>query len=76
MTTYRRTETITAVQFDPDKKPWPEGVKVFEDEHWCHLGRIFKGDWIVDNEYGREVLMTKGQFESRYINNGWEAVNE
>ena len=50
----RKAENVTAVQFNPDDKPWPSSIN--QDArtgwHYAEVGvgvrhRIYPGDWLV-----------------------------
>jgi hypothetical protein len=62
---YTITEFVDAVQFWPEKKPWPEGVKVASDDFWGEPNPNFyyfenddeayeikPGHWVITNESG------------------------
>lgn len=78
---YRTKRTyVDAVRFEVKKRPWPEGVNVFEVEkktgepknftlYTQSRGgflRIFDGDWIVTHPSGLRVPCKPEAFEKMY----------
>lgn len=73
-------EIIEAVQFDPHKQPWPEGVKPWPDERgiqprdgsWGYIetleGRthIMVGDYIITSADGKKSLCKPSIFAKTY----------
>lgn len=81
MTKYRERATgaiIEAVQFDPQVKPWPAGVKLWDEQDACPRDmsfgyvqsatrlHVFAQDWIVTDEAGNTLVYRDADFQSRF----------
>ncbi len=81
MATYRRKSAIIeAVQFDPHRHPWPEGVTSWQSEKyqprdmsWGYVhaadGRrvhVMAGDWIGKGAAGEPFVCKPDVFEQCY----------
>ena len=71
----RKIETVTAVQFLLDEKPWPHGVErdAKTGWHYADVGggirhRIYPGDWLVtiDDKHQTTVRVASDLFPKMY----------
>jgi hypothetical protein len=80
MAKYRSKPVIVeAVQFDPDRRPWPAVIKPYKRdsaqygsaygyiENWI-LGQVavYKGDWLVTKESGVVEHRKDAEFQAMY----------
>ena len=83
MARYRRKPVeVEAIQFDPDKRPWPPGVHEIKP-HWSasvleydpkrfgftgndSAASIAPGDWIVTNQTGEQYVVRELVFSPIY----------
>jgi hypothetical protein len=73
MNLYRqKSQTVEAVQFDPDVQPWPDGVQstLGHERHIIEtpegLAWIDAGDWIVYGASGKPHICKPAIFEATY----------
>lgn len=76
----RKSVDVEAVQFFPDRKPWPKGVSEIPEWRWNPrtyrnftflsggngVISIFSGDWVVINPTGERYVVRKEKFSSTF----------
>ena len=72
----RQVVVVTAQQFRPDVKPWPEGVYESGPRHWRiktleGVYNVRHGDWIITGIKGERYPCKPDIFEATY-----EAVDD
>jgi len=86
--TFKRTNTVTAIQFNPDEHPWHRSVqcntfdgKIVPGHYSCIIPcttslPIYPGDWIiVDSMDNAQGVIHQYQLDSKSSNFwGWEPV--
>ncbi len=76
MARFRKTALIDAEQFQPEVKPWPEGVEVSSDsptgyaifdlEHTRVAHEVTPGDWIATGSAGEHWAIKDAIFRATY----------